>query len=188
MLYLLAVGLGLAAGMISGGKLSGFYHVKFRKYGFVMMAFAIQALTQTLALQGAKVFRHSAFAIVIISYLLLLTGFWLNRKYSGFLVMGVGSILNAIVMLANSGRMPVSVPLLERAGEFEAIAFLQSGMDYRHVAMNESTHLVFLADIIHLPGILGNAMRVVSIGDIVIAVGIGMIVFEIVKNGRMKNT
>jgi hypothetical protein len=66
-----------------------------------------------------------------------------------------GAALNAIVMTANQGLMPVQIP----GGVFIDFARMD---DFRHVTMTSASHLKFLADWIST----GNAKA--SIGDLFI--------------------
>ncbi|GAE87108.1 hypothetical protein JCM21531_453 [Acetivibrio straminisolvens JCM 21531] len=54
-----------------------------------------------------------------------------------------------------------------------------SGADNKHVVISSTTKLKFLADVIYLPGFIGKGMGVVSIGDLVVALGLFIFIFEL---------
>jgi len=79
----------------------------------------------------------------------------------GIWIAGLGILMNFTVIVLNSG-MPVLTEAVEIAGGSGDLV-----LGAKHVILNESTRLPFLADIIPLP----NA--VLSLGDVFLAIGIG---------------
>jgi len=120
-----------------------------------------------------------SFLIQAVVFVLLLFCFWFNREYIGLWFVGLGASLNALVMLVNGGRMPVSLEAMQKAGIKEVTEMIMSGADNKHAVISSTTKLKFLADIIHLPGFIGQGMGVVSIGDLVVALGLFVFVFEL---------
>lgn len=100
--------------------------------------------------------------VEITSLILLIVFLYNNKKHIEILVMGLGYILNLIVMLLNKGKMPVLTAITQ--------------LDYRHVQMTDLTKLKFLSDIIYLPYPLNIAMKVSSIGDLIVGLGIILII------------
>jgi len=89
--------------------------------------------------------------------------------------------------------MPVSEKVLAATNISHFIDNIKLGKDIKHVIMDNSTKMKFLADVIPIPGFLGSLMQVVSIGDMVILVGILILTVELVTgrkifgaNGRKK--
>lgn len=120
--------------------------------GFVLLA--ASALVPTS--------RHElAVAFVLVSYLPLLLFVWLNREMAGMWIAGLGILMNFTVIVLNSG-MPVLTEAVEIAGGSGDLV-----LGAKHVILDESTRLPFLADIIPLPG------AVLSLGDVFLAIGIG---------------
>lgn len=85
-----------------------------------------------------------------------------------YAIWGIGALLNVLVVSVNGGMMPVVVPNYQWIEQATSGAPLLPGMiiDVKHVVMQHSDHLKFLADWIQIPG-LGTA----SIGDGFLAVG-----------------
>jgi len=92
---------------------------------------------------------------------------------------GLGASLNALVMLVNGGRMPVSLEAMQKAGIKEVTEMIMSGADNKHAVISSTTKLKFLADIYICPVFIGQGMGVVSIGDLVVALGLFVFVFEL---------
>lgn len=179
MLYIIAIIVGIVIALVLGGSFSNFASFKFQKGWLIIVAFTIQIVARLAAQKcSAKIVSYALF-INIIAYCLLLTGFWLNREYFGIKVISVGSGLNILAILLNGGRMPVNYEALLRNNMDRIIDLINRGLDFKHVLIDESTKVLFLTDIIQLPGIFGYLMRVVSIGDLIIALGICVFIFEI---------
>ena len=101
---------------------------------------------------------------------LLILTVWLNRSTPGFLVLGVGLLLNTIVILANGGHMPASLQALQGAGIATSQAAFEAGRTANSSVMNDSTLFWFLGDVFWVPQTLPLA-NVFSIGDVFIALG-----------------
>ena len=100
---------------------------------------------------------------------------WLNRSQPGLLLVMVGVLANGLAVVVNGGWMPVYLPALDVAG----LTTLDLSPTY-HVALPADIGLAFLlqagplGDIIPFPApILAN---VVSIGDVLISIGLGWFV------------
>jgi hypothetical protein len=186
MLYLAAIIIGALLGVVLKGKLSNLLDIRFEKIWIIILAFAIQTLLRLLTMNGLKVAEECALIIQCTVYLMLILGFWYNRHYIGFCIVGIGCFMNALVMTLNGGKMPVSIEALAKAQITGMQNVLQSGMDGKHVIANEATRLYFLADIINMPPFLGFLMPVVSVGDLIIAVGIFIFAFCGVKKVDFK--
>lgn len=64
------------------------------------------------------------------------------------LMFGFGFLLNALVMAANQGQMPVLIP-----GGIAAGCPIDPDKDFLHSCMTQATHLKFLADWVVIKGI-----------------------------------
>jgi hypothetical protein len=189
MLYLLAIVLGVAAGLGAGGKISNMLDFKIRKAWLIIAALLLQIGAQVALQKGVLIEDVLVVILNIAVYSLLLGAFWYNRHYAGMIIIAAGSIMNALVMTVNAGKMPVSAELLHKLNLMDAASALESGRDIKHVFIDSTTRLPFLADIIHPPSFLSIFMQIVSIGDIVIAAGLLGLLFEIVsgRNKGVKN-
>lgn len=113
---------------------------------------------------------------------LLLVGYGLyqNRHLKSLYLVLLGLLLNALVIFANGGHMPVSPTALHRAGIGEFADLLRDKGDAVHALLDEKTRLPFLGDVIPLPPL----RKVVSPGDLFILLGIvGVVVEGALKGG-----
>ncbi|MDQ2087393.1 DUF5317 domain-containing protein [Herbivorax sp. ANBcel31] len=184
MLYLVVILLAIFFGVLVGtikGKKFDISHVRLEKMWLVLLAFGIQTITRVLSMSGFDFLVKYSFITQAVVFLLLFICLWYNRKYIGLWIIGLGASLNGLVMMANGGRMPVSLKKLEKVDLPEAIELLKAGADNKHVVMDETTNLNFLADIFYIPGFLGKGIHVASVGDYIVAAGLFIFIFEMVS-------
>lgn len=181
---LAAVILAVVVGGVKGKSID-LYGIRLQKTWLIIIAFLVQTITRLLGISGVGfVLKYSLITQVVV-FTLLFVCFWFNKKYIGLWFVGLGASLNAMVMLINGGRMPVSMEAMQRVGVKEGIDMIVSGMDNKHTVLDSTTRLGFLADIIYLPGFIGWGMWVISIGDLVVALGMFIFIFELCM-GSMK--
>lgn len=179
LLYIIAIVIGMVTALVFGGSLSNLINFKFPRSWLIITAFLMQIVAQLATQKHYVKMVNYALLVNIFIYCLLFTGFWLSKQYFGINIISFGSGLNVLAILSNNGRMPVSYEALLKNNLQEAIKLINQGLDFKHVFINERTKVVFLTDIIQPPGILGCLMRVVSIGDLIIALGICVFIFEL---------
>lgn len=109
-------------------------------------------------------------AMVLTSFGLLMILVLLNRTKPGMWLAGIGVLMNFTVIAINGG-MPVLAGAAEVASGF-AVSEPDLSGTFKHVLMDESSKLTFFADVIPLR--LAGRSEVISIGDIFLAVGLGV--------------
>ncbi|HHX18409.1 MAG TPA: DUF5317 domain-containing protein [Clostridium sp.] len=186
LVILLAIILGILIGTIKGKKFD-ISCIGIEKMWLVLLAFGIQTITRIFSMKGLSFLVKYSWITQGVVFVLLFIALWYNRKHFGLWIIALGASLNALVMMVNGGRMPVSIEKLENVNMPEFIELLKSGADNKHVVMSELTKLNFLADIFYLPGFLGKGAYVFSVGDYVVAVGLFIFVFGMI-NGSYKET
>ncbi len=142
------------------------------------LLFIVAFVLQFSLSQLAATFNFSkdfAFYILILTYVLLLIGVLLNGKNRYVLVMGLGIFLNFLVIVLNGG-MPVSLKAIERFGSPEVALRIEQLSDFIHVPMGGETVIGFLADVIPAPALFPFGMSLVSIGDILLSLGVFLFV------------
>ena len=159
-LVVVTVACAVLAGWLRGGRLQHLAALPFSGGVLALVAAAAQAL---FALAPSA---PVGLALTAVSQLALLAFLWRNRFLAGALLIAAGSLMNTIVVLAN-GAMPVSRQALLAIGRHPAE--VQPG---RHRLMTETDVLPQLADIVALPLL----RTIVSVGDIVLAAGLGLLV------------
>lgn len=119
--------------------------------------------------------RELAATVLVASQIFLLVFVWLNRSYSPFLVLGVGLLLNFLVILTNGGLMPISpetVALLDPEARVEWLEIGQRLGGSKNVLLPAGeTRLPILSDQFILPSWFPHRVAL-SIGDILIAIGV----------------
>jgi hypothetical protein len=153
---------GLVIGVAAGGKLANLAHMRFRWPWFVLAVLVIReavVLRPLNEIEGVQ-YVYAAALAALVGW----TG-WHIKRLPGVWVVSVGAAMNLIVILANGARMPVAPAL--------AGVLVQRGHLGQYVLMGPGTNLNWLADWIGFPWPVRGAY---SPGDLVIAVGIGIVV------------
>lgn len=118
------------------------------------------------------------FVLDLIMYMLLIIFIYLNIKNKPIVIMGAGFMLNALPIFLNGGAMPVSSTGASAAGLTQNVA--GEGL---YVLINSKTKLAFLGDVIALKY---PRPYVVSLGDIIIAVGLMIFIIGGMKRKALK--
>ncbi len=167
MLLLLAAGLGIFGGLWHGGRLRNFARLEFRW----PLLFLAGLILRTVAFSRFLPDGALAIGLYVVASACLLVGMAANRRIAGIELVLIGLLLNAVVILANGGAMPVSAEALRAVGLYDFALRLRAEGQVGHVELTTpDTRLRALADIIplsYLPGF----RTVASAGDFFIAVG-----------------
>jgi len=170
MLLLWAVPLGILIGYLRRGRLANLSKLNLRGAWLILIALAIQLLIFPLSRQ--PIISFGTEYLHLASYALLVVFVILNWREWGILAMGVGMLLNLIVITANGGYMPTRPELLEVAGRQEATKALREVGKYgNNILMGPDTPLGFLGDIFSVPAWVPLA-NVFSVGDLLLALGL----------------
>lgn len=153
--------LSAAVGAARGGRLSNLTDVDTRAWWLLVVGLVLQIVATATA--GS---RALAIALLLVSYGLILAMVWINRQEPGMWIAGIGLFMNFVVIALNGG-MPVLPASAEIAGLSSTVA-----AGGRHVLLDQGTIAPFLADIIPLPG------AVISLGDVFLAIGLGVFIEE----------
>ena len=157
----------IAVALLRGGRLLHLAEIELRLWWLLLVGFAMQFTAAILPTGSQGSFRIGV-ALILLSYIPLLTVVVLNRNRTGMWLTGVGILMNFTVIAVNGG-MPVLIEAAQVAGGFsEDVAILD---DAKHVLLDETSRLTFLADVIPLRAF--GVGQVLSIGDVFLAVGLG---------------
>lgn len=169
MLLLVAVALGLIAGVAAGGKVGNLAHVSLRWPWLVVAALVVREAAVLSPLSGVDGVQYAYLAALAA---LVAWTTWHASRLRGAWIVALGAGLNLVVVIANGARMPVAPALAGR--------LLEQGHIGQYVAMGSGTNLGWLGDWIGVPGPLGGAY---SPGDVVIAIGIAAVAFFATRQG-----
>lgn len=174
MFIAVAVVVGLAIGVLRGGRFANLGDAAFRLWPLLVLGVAVQ---------GAAAFTgDGAVTVIVVSYVLLLAFCAVNLTHAGMGVVLVGITLNLVVIGVNGG-MPVRHEAIVAAGieDHEGVADLDFGAK-RHLE-DVGDRLTFLGDIIPVP----FAREVLSYGDLAMSVGVAAVLANLLR-GRQRQS
>lgn len=158
---LLVVIVGLAVGLLAGGRLRNLLELELAWVGAVVAGLLLQVVVDLAATRGL-IGPPVATAGLVVSEVLVLAFVVANRSVPGMWIVGVGFALNAAVIVAN-GAMPVDPEAIRSLGG-DAVRRLAG----KHELLTAGSPLPWLADRLPVP-----VLRVVlSVGDLVLGLGI----------------
>jgi hypothetical protein len=173
LLLVLAAVIGTLGGLWHGGALRHFARLPFRWPGLFLGGLVLRAVA------FSPLVPHSGVAIglYLAALACLVGGMAANRRIVGMELVLAGLVLNALVILANGGAMPVSADALRLVGRYDFALQLGAVGPIGHAQLaTPDTRLRFLADIIPLSPV-PFFQTVASVGDLLIAAGVLVIFY-----------
>ena len=167
MIWLIAIALGLVFGLVTGGSIGRLSKLSFRWPWLIIAVVLIRQallLTPLGRVAGAR-YIYVAALLAIIAWVL-----WHSARVRGIWLIAAGAALNLIVIVANNARMPVAPEL--------AGAVLPRTNPGLYTLMGSQTNLNILGDWIRL----GPIPEAYSVGDVLIALALAIVVFLAVRN------
>lgn len=161
----------VAVGLVRGGSLRSLAEASMRGWPWYLTGFLVQAALSQPELVLLRNFVGYAFPL---TFVLLIIGSVLDRKTRGMSVVTLGLVSNFVVIAINEGKMPV------RASSQTVNADVIQAMT--HSAITDATRLWLLSDIIRIP-LLGHHYTLLSLGDILLAVGGFLVVQTLMLRG-----
>ncbi len=160
-------------GLLAGGRLGRLKDLDLRAPGLFIAAALVQVGLMVAGVRGALWAERLGPAIYLLTLAMVLFGLGWNRKLPGAVVVGVGVLLNFLVIAANDGSMPVDRALAERAGNEALVKLLDEPTYTKHKPVTEKTQLRPLGDVIALPTLIPRPKFFCpgSIGDVFVTVG-----------------
>ena len=158
MILIIIAALCLLSVPLSGARLRRLSELRLRGVWIAPAALALQVLITTIAPGGS----HQLYtAIHIATYVMIGLFLLANRSIPGVKVVGTGALMNALAIVINGGVMPAAATAQRLAG-------LVEGPGFHNSALLAHPHLLWLGDIIPVPGPFPNVM---SVGDLIIFTG-----------------
>lgn len=96
-----------------------------------------------------------------------------NRRQKGLKLMGLGLLLNGLVLVFSGASIPIDGTILAHLGYNETYLSLEKEQIFVSYLMSEQTKLSFLSDVIHLPPTYPNPH---TAGFSALLVGLGLLV------------
>lgn len=156
------------------GRLKNFERVQLKGIYLVTISFSIEFLVVISIRKNIINQGIITYMIDLAMYIVLFYFVYLNKRDPFILMIGLGSLLNAIPIFLNGGSMPVS---------HEAVVKLGANMDVTKMGLynfiNSNTRFWFLGDIFPYKAVIKVVM---SIGDIIIVIGLMLFIITGMKN------
>lgn len=158
----------LAISMLRGGRLINLGDIELSAWWLLFVALALQVGTRWLPDESWS--DTAGLVMILGSFVLLMVLVVLNRSKPGMWLAGLGVLMNFTVIAVNGG-MPVLAGAAEVASGF-SVTEPDFSNSYKHVLLDEESMLTFFADVIPLR--LAGLAEVISLGDIFLALGLGV--------------
>jgi hypothetical protein len=170
LLFVAAILLGLVFGLLTGGRLENVARLTFRWPWLLVGAVVVREviLLTPLGRYDAGRYAYVAALVVILGWTV-----WHWSRVHGVWLASAGIALNLVVIVANGARMPV-------APELAGSLLRHGGSIGQYTVMGDTTHLNFLGDWIALYPV----PEAYSIGDVLIAIGLAIVMFSAARNPR----
>jgi hypothetical protein len=181
MVLIVLFGLGLAAGLLRGGSLRNLATLRVRHAWLPLLALGLQACFVVFGREPGSIPTWVRTSVLLITYSGMFGFLLLNRDLPGSRLLLAGAALNAAVMLANGGFMPVTRQALARSGHADYIVtqggdqFVRRSKDI--VLEKEDTRLWFLSDVFGIPAPLPFSSNF-SPGDLLIGLGAAWLTYR----------
>jgi hypothetical protein len=169
----------ILVGLLTGGSPRSFERLRVHWWALAFLGLALQ-IVPVPEFSGVPLWAVGA-GMLVASYVLLLTFLTVNRWVPGAAVMAIGLLMNLAVVAANGG-MPVSARAIETAGGSTAV--FTDGAGAKHHLMIDDDVLTPLGDVIPIPP---PASVVLSIGDLLLYVGIFWFVVQVMRGRSPEN-
>jgi hypothetical protein len=165
-----AVIVGTLVGLvIRRGQLEWLTKINFKHLYLPVIAMMFEFAGSILLEQGFT--QINPWLIELLVYSILFAFVWLNANQNVMLIIMMGIALNALVIFANDGMMPVDVSKALDYGYDQKVSELSEGHVFAHQVMTDTTAFKGLADVYHLfpPYPLPKSF---SVGDLLISAGV----------------
>jgi len=164
MILIVMAVVGVLSVPLTGGRLRALADLELRWLWTAPLALALQVLIITVFPDGHQSLHET---VHVATYALAGAFLWANRRLPGAILLGVGTVANAIPIVLNHGIMPQWATAHRLAG-------LPAGTGFQNSTPLAHPHLLWLGDVIPFPAPWG-LHNVLSIGDIAIFAGMAVL-------------
>ncbi len=168
---------GFAAAFLLGGSLRSLVRASFRGIPLILASAAIDiALTTRLGVYVASLGSWALIAAMALQTALLVVFVLGNMEKPSLWLIGLGGLMNAIAVMANSGKMPISPEILSIAPCSPYTLALLQGRVANYTLATSATRFLSLSDIIPFRGF---TFYMISAGDMVTSAGLIILVISL---------
>lgn len=161
-----------------GGDLRRLVSLDIRRFSWILCSLVIRAVAEGVTLTGPTPPVWRSAAVALACYGTLFYGLSANLRVPGIWLVAVGTGANFTAIALNGFRMPVSLKAFDATTQAQQAARLAGSITHR--VLDASTQAPFLADILTWNYFTGRP-SMISIGDVLIALGAGWLVFRASK-------
>ena len=158
--------------------------IDFRRLPWILASFVVRDASEELFKSSSPPLAGSL-ALAFVCYGILFYGLWPNLELPGMRMVALGSISNLVVILANEGRMPVSVANLSPADQARELARL--AVSINHQVLAPGARLPFLADLFKWTFLQPKPLMF-SVGDVLISLGVSWLMLRVSLRGSPAKT
>ncbi|WP_346899230.1 DUF5317 family protein [Clostridium sp. UBA7503] len=173
-MFLFSIILGVVLGYLLKGNIENLNNLEIKGWWLIVLGFLVEFIMKIFLKSGHLEIGSLTYVLNIVMYSCIMAFIYINRKYKMILVIGIGFLLNIVVILGNGCTMPIStkaMDILNVSGQVET-----KGL---YSIISVETKFKFLADVI--PYKLWKYGGIASIGDIILSIGIIGIVIKGMK-------
>ncbi|BES66782.1 hypothetical protein SANA_32210 [Gottschalkiaceae bacterium SANA] len=170
----------LILGLVFGGSLKKLWNIDLKGFPFIMISVVSLAVTNWMrrstylpTILSLSFIEQITSVIYFLAFFILLVFVWINRNEKSLLLVGIGILLNMIVIFSNGAKMPVEPVLAQAFGLLDKISYLETHGFY--TLANSNTRFYYLADVIKNPFLTSY---IVSLGDFFISGGLFIFVIQ----------
>ncbi len=170
-------------GLIRGGKINNLSKTRLVHPWLIFISVLLESSLILLSKYNIALVRPIVIVSIAMQYLFLFLFVWFNRHLPFNMLIGLGSLLNGLVILLNGGTMPlVDIQPYIGNSSFTYEYLLNGNLPIYHI-INEDTKLWFLGDIIRIPY---PFYVFISIGDIILYAGVFLLLQGLITGKKHK--
>lgn len=173
-MFVLSIVVAVIIGYLCKGQLSNLRFVQIKGITLIFASFIVEWMTKILLKQNILALGKVSWSLHLFTYILLFVMIFRNWEKNAIKLIGIGTLLNALVIFSNNGIMPVGIWAMERLGIPRGVTL--EGM---YLVMHDQMYFKILADI--LPVRIMNRGFILSIGDLFLMAGLMLIVIQGMK-------
>lgn len=180
-MFIEAVILGIIIGLVRHGKVSRLSYMNFNMAPLIYIAAVLYIciVIMNLGLLDYSSFLYTAF--LLISYILVSIFLILNIDIKFMFVPLIGLFFNLLCFIVNGLKFPLSSDAVSKLYGTEMYDLLINGKIKFYIP-DEDAILSFLGNVIYI-----NKYKIISVGDIIISIGIVLIIQAIISDKYMRN-
>ncbi|MHB1323703.1 MAG: DUF5317 family protein [Coriobacteriia bacterium] len=182
MLVLEVVMVGLLAALVSGGRIRNLIRERLWAEGVLLTVLPFQIIWP-LATRHFGIRCSWSVAAWLLMMLILFLVLVANSRHRPVLLLAALGVAANMLVIGLNGAMPVSISAISEIGATRSSARALLAQDCLYRELSEDTALSLFADVIPIPGPRWQR-SVVSVGDLLLAVGLGGWIFVACRGHR----